>query len=129
MRKGNAAAALIVLLITALAGCTAYEGGKIVDGTNLEIGLSVPGTDGTMTINALAYTGGLKVCGNDRTRIVVSNEVVETNSYFGLIKTQRHSKMSSVIKPVDYVYIFTNGVPDGADMPRAIRMTPRGRTR
>lgn len=111
MREGKALAVIAMLL--ALVGCASYEGGKVVDGTNLEIGLSVPGTDGTMTINALAYTAGLKVCGNDRTYIVVSNEVVETNSYFGMVKTQRHSKMSSIIKPVDYVYILTNGVPAG----------------
>lgn len=104
-----AAAAVTIALV---AGCTSYEGGKIVDGTNLDIGLTVPGTDGMLTINALAYTGGLKVCGNDKTYIVVSNEVIETNSYFGVVKTQRHSKMSSTIKPVEIVYILTNGVPE-----------------
>ena len=104
-----AAAAVTIALA---AGCTSYEGGKIVDGTNLDIGLTVPGTDGMLTINALAYTGGLKVCGNDKTYIVVSNEVIETNSYFGVVKTQRHSKMSSTIKPVEIVYILTNGVPE-----------------
>ena len=120
MQRTAAAVAFAALL---LAGCTSYEGGKVVDGTNLEIGLSVPGTDGTMTINALAYTGGLKVCGNDKTHIVVSNEVVETNSYFGLVETHRHTKMSSVIKPVDCVYILTNGVPAEAllEMPRRAR--------
>ena len=114
---GIAAAAALALF----AGCAAYEGGKVVDGTNLEIGLTVPGTDGTLTVNALAYTGGLKVCGNDKTCIVVSNEVIETNSYFGIVKTQRHSRMSSTIKPVDCVYVFTNGVPAEADAERKAR--------
>ena len=94
----------IVALTLLISGCTSYEGGKIVDGTNLDVGLSVPGTDGTLTINALAYTGGLKVCGDKRTILVVSNEVNETNSYFGVIRTERHSRMSSQIEPCHYCY-------------------------
>ena len=96
---------LLIALTLLLSGCTSYEGGKIVDGTNLDVGLSVPGTDGTLTINALAYTGGLKVCGDKRTILVVSNEVNETNSYFGVVRTERHSKMSSQIEPCYYCYI------------------------
>ena len=94
---------LLLWLLSALAffflsaGC-AYKGGKVVDGTNLEIGLAIPGTE--WSINAVSYTAGLKVAANTNTIISVKNEVSETNSYFyGLIYTQRHSKMRSDIKP------------------------------
>ena len=90
---------LAILAIGALfAGC-AYKGGKIVDGTNLCIGMTIPGTE--WTINALDYVGGLRVAGNDQTSICVSNEVVETNAYFGIVRTERHSKMTATIEPTE----------------------------
>ena len=103
----------VAVATLAFSGCTSYEGGKVVDGTNLEIGLAVPGTEGRLTINAIAYTGGLKVCGDERTVIVVTNDVAETNSYFGVVKMFRHSKMSSRIEPCYYCYLSeTNTVTD-----------------
>ena len=88
---------LVIIAIGALfAGC-AYKGGKVVDGTNLCIGMTIPGTE--WTINALDYVGGLRVAGNDQTSICVSNEVMETNSYFGVVETHRHSKMTATIEP------------------------------
>ena len=90
---------LATLAIGALfAGC-AYKGGKVIDGTNLCIGMTIPGTE--WTINALDYVGGLRVAGNDQTSICVSNEVMETNSYFGVVETRRHSKMTATIEPTE----------------------------
>ena len=90
---------LAILAIGALfAGC-AYKGGKVIDGTNLCIGMTIPGTE--WTINALDYVGGLRVAGNDQTSICVSNEVMETNSYFGVIETRRHSRMTATIEPTE----------------------------
>ena len=90
---------LAILAIGALfAGC-AYKGGKVIDGTNLCIGMTIPGTE--WTINALDYVGGLRVAGNDQTSICVSNEVMETNSYFGIVRTERHSKMTATIEPTE----------------------------
>ena len=90
---------LATLAIGALfAGC-AYKGGKVVDGTNLCIGMTIPGTE--WTINALDYVGGLRVAGNDQTSICVSNEVMETNSYFGVVEPRRHSRMTATIEPTE----------------------------
>lgn len=85
----------LVLLITC-GGC-AYKGGKVIDGTNLEVGMTVPGTE--WSINFLAYTGGAIVKGNDQTAIVVTNSVCETNRYFGVIETQRSSLLTASIEP------------------------------
>lgn len=79
-------------------GCaTSYKGGKVVDGTNLEIGMTVPGTQ--WTINFLSFTGGMKVGANDGARLEVTNEVWETNSYFGVISTSRHTRTNAAIEP------------------------------
>ena len=90
---------LAILAIGALCSGCAYKGGKIVDGTNLCIGMTIPGTE--WTINALDYVGGVRVAGNDQTSICVSNEVAETNSYFGVVETSRHSKMTATIEPTE----------------------------
>ena len=90
---------IAILAIGALCNGCAYKGGKVVDGTNLAIGMTIPGTE--WTINALDYVGGLRVAGNDQTSICVSNEVMETNSYFGVVKTRRHSRMTATIEPTE----------------------------
>ena len=90
---------LAILAIGALCNGCAYKGGKVVDGTNLCIGMTIPGTE--WTINALDYVGGLRVAGNDQTSICVSNEVMDTNSYFGVVETHRHSKMTATIEPTE----------------------------
>ena len=90
---------LAIIAIGALCSGCAYKGGKVVDGTNLCVGMTIPGTE--WTINALDYVGGVRVAGNDQTSICVSNEVVETNSYFGVVETHRHSKMTATIEPTE----------------------------
>ena len=90
---------LSILAIGSLFSGCAYKGGKVVDGTNLCIGMTIPGTE--WTINALDYVGGLRVAGNDQTSIRVSNEVMETNSYFGVVETRRHSRMTATIEPTE----------------------------
>lgn len=99
---GAIVAALGVLAVlfacSLFGGCaTSYKGGKVVDGTNLEIGMTVPGTQ--WTINFLSFTGGMKVGANDGARLEVTNEVWETNSYFGVISTSRHTRTNAAIEP------------------------------
>ena len=90
---------LAILAIGSLCNGCAYKGGKVVDGTNLCVGMTIPGTE--WTVNALDYVGGVRVAGNDQTRICVSNEVTETNSYFGVVETRRQSKMTATIEPTE----------------------------
>jgi len=95
------AAVVLAALLTALwlYGCASYKGGKVVDGMNVEIGLAIPGTE--WYVNALSYTGGIKVQGNDQTSISVTNEVAETNSYFGVVTMRRSTRMSATIEPCE----------------------------
>lgn len=89
---------LCALAFAPVAGCASYKGGKVVDGTNLEIGMTVPGTE--WSLNFLAYTGGIKVAGNDRTVMTVTNAVAETNSYFfGAVEMRRTTEMTARIEP------------------------------
>lgn len=89
----------VAAVLLALAGCASYSGGKVVDGTNLEVGMTVPGTE--WSINFLSYTGGAIVKGNNQTRISVTNEVCETNSYCGVVEIKRHTKLYASIEPCE----------------------------
>ena len=86
-----------VLLCMALTGCV-YKGGKVVDGTNLAIGMKVPGTE--WNVSVLDYIGGIRVAGQDSTRITVTHEVAETNAYFGVVAISRRSKLKADIEPL-----------------------------
>lgn len=90
--------AILTILLAVFTGCC-YKGGKVIDGTNLAIGITVPGTE--WSINVLDYVGGIRVAGQDSTHITVTNEVVETNRYFGVVEVNRHSKMTADIEPPD----------------------------
>lgn len=92
------ASVLLAVVLLAVCGC-AYKGGKVVDGTNMAIGLTIPGTE--WTINALDYVGGIRVAGQDSTHIVVTNEVAETNDYFGVVRTSRRTKLTADIEPLE----------------------------
>lgn len=79
------------------AGCV-YKGGKVVDGTNLAIGMKIPGTE--WNVSVLDYIGGIRVAGQDSTHITVTHEVAETNTYFGVVRTSRRSTLTADIEPL-----------------------------
>jgi hypothetical protein len=90
-------AAFVCIVLFGASGCRSYKGGQVTDGTNLAIGMKLPGTE--WTLNLLDYVGGIRVGGNDQTYMCVTNEVWETNTYFAVISTTRHTKMSASIAP------------------------------
>ena len=93
MRRAILAACAALLA----AGCV-YKGGKVVDGTNLAIGMKIPGTE--WSVSVLDYIGGIRVAGQDSTHITVTHEVAETNTYFGVVTTSRRSTLTADIDPL-----------------------------
>ena len=110
--------ALMSLFLLLLSGCATYDGGKVVDGTNIIIGIHVPGTD--WNISVLDYVGGVKVGGDDNTSVEVTHEVVETNDYFGVVHIRRHSRLKTKIIPHSDPAALTNAAPYELDSPDAV---------
>ena len=90
-------AAIIAACAAFLASGCVYKGGKVVDGTNLAIGMKIPGTE--WSVSVLDYIGGVRVAGQDSTHITVTHEVAETNTYFGVVTTSRSSTLTADIDP------------------------------
>lgn len=89
----------ILFACSIFVGCSTYKGGVVADGTNLAIGMKLPGKE--WNINVLDYIGGVRVAANEGCILTVTNEVAETNSYFGVVETRRHTRMSATIEPTD----------------------------
>ena len=89
---------LAILAIGALCNGCVYKGGKVIDGTNLAIGMKIPGTEWSISI--LDYIGGVRVAGQDSTHITVKHEVAETNTYTGVVTTSRRSTLTADIEPL-----------------------------
>ena len=49
-----------MLAACAFAGCTTYRGGKVVEGTDIAAGMSVPQSGGTLQIDALNFLTGFR---------------------------------------------------------------------
>lgn len=90
-------AILAVCAALLAAGCV-YKGGKVVDGTNLAIGMKIPGTE--WSVSVLDYIGGVRVAGQDSTHITVTHDVAETNTYFDVVTTSRRSTLTADIEPI-----------------------------
>lgn len=89
----------IAVLVFGFSGCTSYKGGVVTDGTNLAVGMKLPGTE--WTLNILDYVGGIRVAVNEGCVLTMTNDISETNSYFGVIETHRTSRTTATIEPTE----------------------------
>lgn len=85
-------------LVIAAAGCSQFRGARVVEGVNLEAGLSIPGTDATLSM--VSYTSGFKAEAATNCTLVATNYVNESNSYlWGLVTTSRSNETVTAISP------------------------------
>ena len=86
--------------VAATSGC-AYRGAKVVEGTDLAVGINVPASDGALQLQLLNYLSGFRL-GVDRNAIMrVRYSVDENNSYLGLVHTKTEKTVDATVEPVD----------------------------
>lgn len=90
------AAALAALL---LSGCAA-ESGKVVEGTDLSVGFSLPGMEGEANFTLFNYLSGFKVTTSESSKVKLEYSCAETNDYFGVITTRVFKRVKAKIEPV-----------------------------
>lgn len=90
----------LLALSLALTGCV-YRGAKITEGTDLAIGLTVPGTEGVLQFNALNYLSGFRLGVAENAALTVEYSTVATNSYFGVVKTETAKRIKAKVEPCE----------------------------
>lgn len=88
-----AVAAIVIAVSACLGGCV-YKGAKVVEGTDLAVGMELPGSEGTAQLNVLNYLSGFRLGVDRNASMTVKYTVAESNSWFGVIDTH-------VVKTVD----------------------------
>ena len=92
-------ALLMVAGSAAVTGCV-YRGAKITEGTDLAVGLSVPGTDGALQLNALNWLSGFRLGVARDAALTVEYSTAETNDYLGIITTRTAKAVKATVTPM-----------------------------
>lgn len=90
----STALAICIAAFAALAGCSTYKGGKIVEGTDIAAGASVPQAGGTLQIDALNFLTGFRFLFCDNAGVKCSYSITNSVSAFGVYS-------STTVKAID----------------------------
>ena len=96
-RRDAFAAALVLLALCA--GC-ASETVKVVEGTDLSVGFTIPGMEGEANFTVFNYLSGFKTTTAESNRVKLTYSCAESNSYFGVIQTRTAKSVKATIEPV-----------------------------
>lgn len=94
----------IVTVCAALAlaaGC-AYKGAKVIEGTDLAVGFTVPGTDGAAQMDVLNYLSGFRLGVAENAALKVKYAVAETNDFlWGAATTRTWKTIDAKVEPCE----------------------------
>ena len=116
--RASLGCAILLALVAALAlmmicsGCL-YKGAKVVEGTDIAIGLSVPGTEETLQINALNYLSGFRLGIAENAALTLRYSCATTNSYFGVVHSETVKSIDATVSPCETT-AATNAVEEAA---------------
>lgn len=92
-------AALGAALVACCGGC-ASESAKIVEGTDLSVGFSLPGMEGEANFTVFNWLSGFKTTTAESSRVKLRYTCAETNDYFGVVTTRTAKTVDAEITPV-----------------------------
>ena len=87
--------AVVALL---LAGC-AGDGVRVVEGTDLSLGVSVPGSEGVLDLTFLNYLSGFRLQAEANSRVKLKYTCCETNDYLGIVHTRSAKSIEAETVP------------------------------
>ena len=95
------ALATVAVAVALAAGC-AYKGAKVVEGTDLALGFTVPGTDGAAQLDILNYLSGFRLGIAENAALKVKYTVAETNYWFwGAATTRTWKYIDAKVEPCE----------------------------
>ncbi len=89
----------VVAALALLHGCV-YRGAKVVEGTDLAVGLSVPATDGAADLTVFNYLSGFRLGVAKDAEMTVKYSSAETNSWFGMCTTRSMKTVEATVTPL-----------------------------
>ncbi len=112
MRKFNSTdlaatgCALLLALVATLSlmmmcgGCL-YKGGKITEGTDIAVGLTIPGSEETVQLNVLNYLSGFRLGIAENAALTLKYSCATTNSYFGVVHSETVKTIDATVSPCE----------------------------
>lgn len=85
--------------LATLAGCTSYKGGKIVEGTDIAAGASIPQSGGTLQIDALNLLTGFRFLFCDNAGVKCVYSTTNSLSAFGLYQSATVKRIEIELTP------------------------------
>lgn len=91
--------AAIVIVAALCAACTSYRGGRIVEGTDISAGMSIPQSGGTFQIDALNLLTGFRFlfCDNAGVKCIYSD--TSSVSAFGVLSSSTVKRIEIELTP------------------------------
>ena len=90
---------LPVIISALLLGC-ASESAKVVEGTDLSMGFSLPMAEGESNFTVFNWLSGFKTTTSESSRVKLTYTCAETNDYFGTVHTRTYKTVDAEIWPV-----------------------------
>lgn len=90
-----------VLAVATLAGGCAYKGAKVVEGTDLAVGINFPAAEGEAQLQLLNYLSGFRLAVDRNAIMRVKYTTAESNTYFGVIHTQTAKTVDATVEPCE----------------------------
>ena len=87
-------------LASLVSGCI-YKGAKITEGVDLAVGLTVPATDGAVSLDVLNYLSGFRLGVAENARLTVDYATAETNFYLGIVTTRTSKSVRATVEPCE----------------------------
>ena len=99
------------VIVATASGCI-YKGAKITEGVDLAIGLTVPGSEGAVQLNALNWLSGFRLGVAENAALTVEYSSISTNSFFGCVYTKSEKRIKATVEPCEITAAGTNETAD-----------------
>lgn len=90
----------VVAVVLAAGGCV-YKGAKVVEGTDIAVGLNVPGSEGALQFQLFNYLSGFHLGVDKNARLTVNYTVAETNSFLGVFSSGIAKTVRAKVEPCE----------------------------
>lgn len=93
-------ALLFALAVVTLSGCI-YKGAKVVEGSDIAVGLQLPSTDGALQLQLFNYLSGFRLGVDQNARLKVKYSIAETNSILGVWNGETKKTIDATVEPCE----------------------------